>query len=143
MCIIIVYGFAINGVGPISGNPCDATTADALSAKVSVQFNDASEVGKTLVAICDLYRGTTRINTSPLFSNQFTVPYINAITTFDIPFTGIQITPATYNFGSGGVSIHTPDLTSQYCYAVTSTRCTSIVITLAVCVNPVCNIGMT
>ena len=121
MCSIITYGFTVNG-NLISGPTCSADIGQTIGAQVQAQFDD-SEVGLTLIATVDLYRNGVRINTNPLISQEYTVPYAGAIAVFNIPFTGISMTAGTYDFGTLGASIHTPDFYSQYCYAETSTRC--------------------
>jgi len=140
MCIIITYGFTVSG-NLISGPTCSADTSQTLGAQVQTQF-DASEVGLTLIAKVDLYRNGVRINTSPLISQEYTVPYAGAITLFNIPFTGISMTTGTYDFGTGGTSIHTPDFYSQYCDAVTSTRCISLAVILPPCTQPICTFNV-
>ena len=140
MCTIIVYGFTVSG-NLISGPTCSADIGQTIGAQVQAQF-DASEVGLTLVAKVDLYRNGVRINTSPLISQEYTVPYAGAMSTLNIPFTGISMTAGTYDFGTNGTSIHTPDFYSQYCYAVTSTRCTSLTLSIP-CITPSCNFKLT
>ena len=140
MCTIIVYGFTVSG-NLISGPTCSADTSQTIGAQVQTQF-DASEVGLTLIAKVDLYKDGTRINTKPLISQEYTVPYAGAIALFNIPFTGISMTTGTYDFGTGGTSIHTPDFYSQYCYAETSTRCTSLILSIP-CITPSCNFKLT
>jgi len=124
MCNIIIYGFTVDG-NLASSTSCDAYTSNIIGAQVQVQF-DASEVGLTLIASSNLYKNNTKINSNPLVSQEYTVPYENAIAIFNIPFTGISMTSGVYNFGSYGVNINTPDFYSQYCYAETSKRCTTI-----------------
>jgi len=136
MCIIITYGFTVNG-NIASGPTCSTDTNQTVGAEVQTQF-DASEVGLTLIAKVDLYKGGTRINTKPLISQEYTVPYANAMTIFKIPFTGISMTIGTYDFGTLGTSVHTPDFSSQYCYAETSTKCTTLTVTTAACTQPSC-----
>jgi len=137
MCIIITYGFTVDG-NLINGPTCSTDINQTVGAEVQTQF-DASEVGLTLIATVDLYKGGTRINTKPLISQEYTVPYAGAIALFNIPFTGISMTTGTYDFGTGGTSIHTPDFYSQYCYAVTSTRCISLAVILPPCTTPTCS----
>jgi len=140
MCIIITYGFTVGG-NLISGPTCSTDTNQTVGAEVQTQF-DASEVGLTLVAKVDLYKDGTRINTKPLISQEYTVPYANAMTIFKIPFTGISMTIGTYDFGTNGTSVHTPDFYSQYCYAITSTKCTSLAVTLPSCTQPICTFNV-
>lgn len=135
MCIIISYGFTVNG-NDVSGPTCNAITSDILGAKVSISI-EASDVGRSLIAdvavrINGIFKGNYE-------SVSFTPTYSPGLHTFNIPFTGLSTQIGIYTFGSDGCAfIHAPDYMSQYCYACTTTRCTTLTVStpLPVCSTP-------
>ncbi len=131
MCIVIEYGFTINGT--LRTTPCDATTSDTLGAQASITI-EASDIGLPLYAFVRVTRNGSAVGNFK--SAIFTPTYAPGMHTFEIPFTGSTIQTGTYAFGFDGcVFIDTES--GQYCYSCTSEHCLQVIVT-APCTIPGC-----
>lgn len=137
MCQIIVYGFTVDG-NLVSGPTCNTDTLSTIGTDVSISV-ETVDVGISMIANVNVL--INGINKGTFISPAYT-PSSTGLWTFHIPFTGLPTTAGTYTFGSGGCAyINSPDFTSQYCYACTSLRCTSLTVTQA-CTVPSCGFNL-